>query len=50
MNKREERPTELLIPRRNAAELFEFIEEPFNLLSQRVLPGIVMNRLGAIRP
>ena len=49
MNKRQERPTELVITSGNAAKLLELVEEPLNLLAQLVLLRIVMYRLGPVR-
>ena len=49
MNKRQERPVELVVSRGNATELFELVEQPLDLLSHFVLLGIVMNHLASIR-
>ena len=49
MNKREERPIELLIAGGNAAELLELVEEPFDLLPRPVPPRIVRDGLGPVR-
>ena len=49
MNKRQERPTELVITGGNTAELLELVEEPLNLLTQLVLLRIVMNRPDSVR-
>ena len=50
MNKREERPTELVIACGNATELFELVEESLDLLAPLVPLLLVMNRLSPIRP
>ena len=50
MNERHEGSAELLIPRGNAAELLELVEEPLHLLAPLVLLLVIVNRLGTIRP
>ena len=50
MNERQKRPTELFIAGGDAAELFELVEEPLDLLTQLVLLRIMMNRLDPVRP
>ena len=50
MNKRQESSTEFLLPRGNAAELLELVEEPLHLLAQLVLLLVIGHRLCAIRP
>ncbi len=50
MDKREERPSELVITCGNATELFELVEESLDLLAPLVLFLIVMNRLSPVRP
>ncbi len=50
MDKREDRPSELVIACGNATELFELVEESLDLLAPLVLFLIVMNRLSPVRP
>ncbi len=50
MDKREDRPSELVIACGTATELFELVEESLDLLAPLVLFLIVMNRLSPVRP